>query len=708
MNEVRAPDLPFVPRWARRPHPSLRRPALPAAILPVLIAVLTLSEIGAAQGDGTPQESPTTLTITDLPVTRVVLFTSGVGYFEHSGTVTDDAELLLSVPEEAMNDMLQSLVLQDLGGGTIRPVRYASRDPLGRILSSYTLDLSDDPTLAELISQARGQLVEIETSARLSGRVINVERVTVPESEAVTYLTLATSSGLQRIDLAEVRSISFADSALQSELESALAAIASNGGNDDQPLRLRFEGEGERHVSVGYVREMPVWKSSYRLLLGARGESELQGWAIFDNPTAMDLQNVSVSFKAGRPVSFVSTLFEPIYLPRQRVDAARSTNVTARAFEADSFAEAQADMGAAAEMRLAAPAAAPQPSGAGVSAMAQGAATGATFEYRVEAPVTVGRFESAMIPIVATDVEAHLLSIYDPQSQPLHPLRGVRLQNDTGLHLAAGPVSVFDQGGFTGNALIGDIVPGDSRMLAYAVDLDVEVTSSSSSDPEELVAVAIRNGVIETSRRQRLTTRYRIDLRGRDGRFLVIEHPRRQEFEIVAPTAPPATTPQSYRLGVLLEGERSSPPPDPTVPTHLRCEPDSRCELSVTLERDVSRSLAVSNISSDQIAFYLENVELTDVDRQAFNQILELKRQLADLDRRRAEQQARVDAIHRDQGRIRQNMAQLDRNSSLYRRYLTEMEAQEDELATLTESTLGLEQQRQEVQVELDDLVDSL
>src|SRR5690606_2275430 len=135
---------------------------------------------------------------------------------------------------------------------------------------------------------------------------------------------------LERIDLAEVWSIGFADENLQRELESALEAIARYSGEHDQALRLRFEGDGARRVSVGYTREMPVWKSSYRLLIGEAGEADLQGWAIFDNPTDLDLVDISVSFVAGQPISFVSDLFEPIYVDRQRVELARSANVNAR------------------------------------------------------------------------------------------------------------------------------------------------------------------------------------------------------------------------------------------------------------------------------------------------------------------------------------------------------------------------------------------
>lgn len=670
-----------------------------------------------------------------LPVTRVVLYTSGIGHFEHTGTVTGTEEVDLAVAADEMDDLLQSLVLQDFDGGSIRPVRYASRDPLQRILGSYSLDLSGEATLADLLSQARGEPVRVEGAETFTGTVVDVERVQPPEEEARTYLTLATDDGLRRIALAEVRSVRFENEALQAELDAALAAIARHRGRDDERVRLRFEGEGERRVSAGYVREMPVWKTSYRLLLNEEDAADLQGWAIFDNPTDLDLEDVSVSFVAGRPISFVTELYEPVYVDRPRVsvdvgptivpeadtgDAAPSPAAApapaAQAEEAESFSDRAMGLRARTEAD-----GAPQLGGAGVEAQAEGAQTGATFAYRVSEPVTVARHESAMVPIVQQEVEAHALSVYDAGVLAAHPLRGVRLVNDTGLHLAAGPISVYDEGGFTGNARIEDVVPGDSRLLTYAVDLDLEVERSSESEPEEVTSVRLGNGVIETLQRQRVRTTYRIEPRSDVDRFLVVEHPKRAGFDAVAPEAP-AETQDAYRFGVAVEAgegedeaaegaeedaEREQSD-DPVVPTHLRCEADEDCNLEVVLERTTSQSLAVANVTPDQIAFYLENVELSENDRATLSRIHELKRRIVNLDRALNERQARIDEIHRQQDRVRQNMSALDRNSSLYQRYVSDLEAQEDEIQEIRREMEELRGERRQLQNELDDVIELL
>src|SRR5690554_718341 len=138
------------------------------ALLPLLLLALAAAPLAAR---ATAQAAPAAA---ELPVTRVVLFTSGVAYFEHTGTVSGDSRLELNVGEEHMDDLLQSLVLQDFGGGSIMPVTYDSSDPLERILASYPLDLSNDPTLAQLLSQARGERVRLVAGSEVVGTIVNV------------------------------------------------------------------------------------------------------------------------------------------------------------------------------------------------------------------------------------------------------------------------------------------------------------------------------------------------------------------------------------------------------------------------------------------------------------------------------------------------------------------------------------------------------
>ena len=262
----------------------------------------------------------------DLPVERVILFTSGVGYFEHSGRVDGDAEVVLRFDETALNDVLKSLLVED-ARGRVAGVVYPTQAPVERTLRSFAIDLSGGPDLAGILKQVRGAEVVVQTpSGTTRGTVVSVETAWKDIGDGVggvPVLTLLTQSGLVTIRLDTARNLRFTDASLRDELEAALTALGEDRGGERKPVRVQFRGEGPRPVRLGYVVESPVWKTSYRLVLpeGERGEGLLQGWALVENPTESDWRDVDLTLVSGRPVSFIQDLYTPRYLPRPVVEA---------------------------------------------------------------------------------------------------------------------------------------------------------------------------------------------------------------------------------------------------------------------------------------------------------------------------------------------------------------------------------------------------
>src|SRR5204863_6871509 len=70
---------------------------------------------------------------------------------------------------------------------------------------------------------------------------------------------------------------------------------------------------------VGYIIETPIWKTSYRLLFSDNAQPLLQGWAILENTTDEDWDQVEVSFVAGSPMSFVMDLYTAYYPQRAEI-----------------------------------------------------------------------------------------------------------------------------------------------------------------------------------------------------------------------------------------------------------------------------------------------------------------------------------------------------------------------------------------------------
>src|SRR5438128_10346442 len=160
-----------------------------------------------------------------LPMTRVVLFNSGVGYFTRGGEVDGDARVDLTFPEEDINDLLKSMVLEDFNGGRVAAVSYDSREPIARTLSSFAIDLNGNPTFSGIIQQARGERVEVTVSptaqnqpGKLVGTVVRVEVQKVASGNAITdteVLNMWCAEGLRAVKLSEVQQLRFSNPVIE-------------------------------------------------------------------------------------------------------------------------------------------------------------------------------------------------------------------------------------------------------------------------------------------------------------------------------------------------------------------------------------------------------------------------------------------------------------------------------------------------------------
>src|SRR5580658_4289890 len=265
-----------------------------------------------------------------LPITRVVLFNSGVGYFSRSGEVVDDARVDLMFPEQDINDLLKSMVLEDFDKGRIAAVSYDSREPISRTLSSFAINLNGNPTFAGIVSQMRGERVDVVLTpgatnqpGKLSGVIVGVEHQKEAKGNTtvdVEVLNLWCAEGLRSVKLPEIQQLKFANPVIETEFRRALDVLALSHDSQKKAVQLHFAGEGKRKVQVGYVIEAPIWKTSYRLVLGDKAKPYLQGWALVENPTDEDWAGVKMALISGRPISFKMDLYNPLYINRPTVE----------------------------------------------------------------------------------------------------------------------------------------------------------------------------------------------------------------------------------------------------------------------------------------------------------------------------------------------------------------------------------------------------
>ncbi len=274
----------------------------------------------------------------ELPITRVALYKNGVGFFEHAGRVTGDQSVTIDFTSAQLNDVLQSLTAIDLNGGRIAGAGYNSTTPLEQQLKSLPLALSDDPSDVDFYNAIRGARVQVTApGASITGRLLSIDlRAAKPKStdgddNATTaagdrrFVTVVSDSGQVRtLELTAAVSVTLLDSSLHTDVTRYLELLASTRNQGLRHLTLLDRGTGSRELRVSYISEVPVWKSTYRILFSesaakATETATLQGWSVVDNTTGSDWINVHLDLIAGAPQSFIQPLSTPYYNRRPEI-----------------------------------------------------------------------------------------------------------------------------------------------------------------------------------------------------------------------------------------------------------------------------------------------------------------------------------------------------------------------------------------------------
>jgi hypothetical protein len=638
-----------------------------------------------------------------VPLSTLVLFTSGVGYFQHDGTVDGNAKMELTFSADQINDLLKSLVLRDLDGGSISSVTYSSRDPITRTLKSFSIDLTSNPTLAGLLAQTRGEAVTVTlgSGTAQNGTIIGVESRQVVVSAGAggakgdvmaDFLTLNTAAGVTSVALSDVQGIRFVRKEVQDDLASALQVLSSSHGVEKKKVVLHFSGTGKRRVRIGYLLETPVWKTTYRLVLGDAASHLLQGWALVENTSDNDWRSVALTLVSGRPITFVMDLYQPLYIQRPEVQLELYQSLRPKTNQLAMDTGASADE-AMSEEAAPSPAAAPAPMakasmasrGAaatlppgqpfsvsqGVTAAATGGQVGELFQYVIDKAVSLSRQQSAMLPILNQQVSGDRYSLFNESTDPTHPLNAVKLKNSSALHLMQGPITVFDGGTYAGDAQITDLAPGAEQLVSYALDLDTEIQAAPGASPTTLVSVRISRGIFLSTIKAQQERDYTIKNNGTKNRTVLIEHPYQPEWTLTSPKEALERTRDSYRFAVPVAGGKST-------------------MLPVVQTRTVEQSVALSNLGYDQVSLYIKNPVVTPAVKAALQKLASMQTAAASTSAQRAAKESRVAEISTDQSRIRANMDRLSQSSDLFKRYVKTLSDEEDELVKLREDIAKL------------------
>lgn len=743
-----------------------------------------------------------------LPVRNVVLYKSGVGFFQHVGQIRGDEAVRIDFNSGQLDDVLGSLTVLDLNGGRITGIGYNSEAPFAQRLSALGLPLEENMDLRNFLEALRGTRVEIrDGNSAITGRLLSVEQKTRTNDrnmqETVNLATLVSDAGeVRTVEVTPAVQVLMADTDAKQDVGRYLSLLASQHQQELRRMTISTAGTGERQLYVSYVSEAPIWKTSYRIVLPTKSGEQplLQGWAIVDNTTGEDWNDVELSLVAGAPDSFIQQLSQPYYARRpvvplpQAVELSPQTHESAMTegggslsgvvtdtsgaaiqgttvqvigangqvvdtdasdsqgkyvleglagnyrvqFDKQGFQRlvesvtvgggqqtlnATLQVGAANETievsaqaaqmfdkesrgrvvggivggapALAAPAPMPVLMNAmqQMTAAAKGASLGDLFEYKLKDRVTIHKNESALVPILQTNVAAEKVSLWNSSLGSERPLRALWLTNSSTLTLDGGSFTVLENNAFAGEGLTEPIKPNEKRLISYAADLGARVTANVDSQPQNVTHVRIVRGVMFQTRELRQSTTYTVRDDDTTPRMVLIEHPLRAGWSLAADAPKPAETTSSvYRFRVELKPKQTG-------------------KLNVSEAEPEENVYQLTNLTNDQIDLFVRDKGINPKIEAALRKIIVQKGVVADLAAQIAALNSRRQKIFADQQRIRENLKALKSTAeerALTERYTQQLANQENQLEALEKQSADLETKRAQAQAELDKMIQSL
>lgn len=631
-----------------------------------------------------------------LPIRRVVLYKHGVGYFERAGDVEGDQAIDLGFRASEMNDVLKSLTAVDAGGGTVHNISYESTKPVEKQLEEIAIDLPRRNVLTGLLTELKGARVTVAVAGReVGGEILGVEHV-VEQAEGAERLTrtdhrlvlLVDGCRIETFALLEVQGLVVTDEKIQKDLGHLLGVLIASKQKDVKHLTIHARGQGTRSIVVGYVVETPVWKTSYRILLGRPDDDQeprVQGWALVDNTQGEDWENVSLTLIAGLPISFVHDLYTARFRRRPVVEVVEEAAVGPPIVEDSYFggepveiscmlAEPEAEAGVAYSR------------GGGGMAEAVGQAvdvqkrvleSGDLYAYQIENPVTVGRDRSALVPILSSGFAGRRVALYNREIRDRNPLSAVLFENTTGMTLEGGPATVFEGDDYVGEAMLETVKDGDRQILPFSVELGCRIAIDHRSTDEPVHRSTIHDGRLSLHYHRRRETIYRIANRGDRVLDLFLDHEFWPGSTLVEPDASEEETERfrRFRFDVAAGAE---------------------IEFVVVERGDEQNRIHLRSIERDQVEFFIQSGYLDARTEQEVRRLVEMQERADRVARSIREAEGTLSSISASQERLRKNLEVLgtrQEETELRQRYIRQLGAEEDRIQ---EVTVELEELRSE------------
>ncbi len=662
-----------------------------------------------------------------LPINKVILFKTGIGCFERQGKVDLKKKTIdLSFKRKVMNDLLATLSIATKNS-LVTGISYeGSEIDLERALEDALIKIPPEDSFLNLLKQLVGSNITLTIAGEIiEGVILGIQRMKKGLDKAIInepYLVLSEKGGtvknLKISDLTGPNSkLSVSDEKMNKELKFFIEKMYTSRKKDMKSLTIFFEGEGEDEVTVTYLHEMPSWKVSYRLTF-IEEDNFIQGWALIDNTLDEDWENIELSLVAGLPISFIYDLYTPNWIQRPTVARREKYDIEVTEYEEEmdnlmdmakkseemampttaTTTPAPAQFGGAGAFR----ALAKQKSVYGAKdranaearldstkVEAKGEEAGDFFEYKIMVPVTVKRNQSSLVPILQAKITGNKMSVYNESVRADNPMLCCEIENDSGLTLEEGPVTVYEMSTFVGEAMLPFIRQGEKRRIPYSVDLGITVETKWKEKYVDIHKIQLGEDYLYSFNYYKKQCKYTVKNKSEEGREVIIEFPKEYGYELydTDDNKPFEESKNFYRYKV-------------------KVDPKTQAKLLVKSRRVDKSTYYFQNVSKSDIDLWYKQKLITDAEYEFLLKIWELNNEKREVDNQINDLQNKKNSIINDQNRLRQNLRSIGTSRSeerLRNKYITKLDEQEVQLENIEAEIKELTKKSEDLELKINE-----
>jgi hypothetical protein len=682
-----------------------------------------------------------------LKVKKVIIFKHGVSYFILEGKQKGNGTFELEFKINEMNDVLKSLFVLDTSEkGYISSISYDAAIETSQLLKSIMLNIPDKDSFSSLITQIKGAKVSLIIGGdveNITGTIMGIEFIEKLNKEGkITeklLVLLKDDDVITKIPFSEISSFKILNEDIKKDLKFFLDTTIAGKKKDAKKIVINCESGGdnriERDILVSYIRESPIWKTSYRLIMSKEQALEqkclLSGWCMVENTTNQDWEEIELSLVAGMPVSFIYEFFRPIFIERPvirppKVLSAQPTEIE-EDLEMDRFADysmKEEAMDMAPKMKKAAgrlrkslpPGGPPKPMamrsssigfGGGMSDDAlldkvksqtstQTKDLGELFEYNISNLVSIKRKNSALVPILTEMIKARKILLFNKNEYDKNPNACLEITNNSGLTLERGPCTIIYDENLAGEAIIPFLNKDDTRLLNYAIEQAVIINHDDWERSQNIHRLSISSSYCNEYYYTDLETTYKIKNKTNEEKELYLDHPKKSGYKIEESPIKPEETPNYWRF-------------------KLKLKPKDAINFKIRERKENYSSYYIFNYSKDdllkRVAFYVKQKFVNEKIEAQLKEVGELIGKKNEVETKKSELENEKYEMTEEQSRLRENISVLGettQETKLREKYVAKLTTQENRFESISTEIKKLETELEVLNKKIDTKISKL